>query len=67
MGFKVNYGRYAGVQSEIRYDGHWISPDDFHIVVEVKTSETYPIKTSTLLKYINQLISDKRIPSDKDV
>lgn len=66
MGFKVNYGRYSGVPNEIGFDGHWIStPDDFHIVVEVKTSETYPIKTSKLLEYINQLISAKLIPADE--
>jgi len=27
----------------------------------------YPIKTATLLEYMNQLISGKQIPSDKDV
>ena len=65
--FDVVYGRYSGVKNEIGFDGHWISPEGYHIVVEVKSSETYPIKTATLLEYINQLISEKQIPSDKDV
>ena len=67
LGFQVIFGRYSGVKNEIGFDGHWISPEGFHLVVEVKTSETYPIKTSTLLEYMNQLISEKEIPSDKDV
>ncbi|WP_100904902.1 EVE domain-containing protein [Methanobacterium subterraneum] len=67
LGFEVIYGRYSGVKNEIGFDGHWISPEGFHIVVEVKSSETYPIKTATLLEYMNQLISENQIPSDKDV
>jgi len=61
LGFEVNFGRYRGVRGEIGYDGHWISPNPFHIVIEVKTTEVYAIKTSTLLGYINDLISEKKI------
>jgi hypothetical protein len=68
LGFEVNYGRYSGVKREIGHDGHWISPEGFHIVIEVKSSEIYPIKTSILLEYINQLISQHTIPNnDKEV
>lgn len=67
LGFEVVFGRYSGVKNEIGFDGHWISPEGFHLVVEVKSSETYPIKTATLLEYMNQLISEKEIPSDIDV
>ena len=67
LGFDVIFGRYSGVKNDIGFDGHWISPEGFHIVVEVKTSETYPIKTSTILEYINRLISEKQIPRDEDV
>ncbi len=67
LGFEVVFGRYSGVKNEIGFDGHWISPEGFHLVVEVKSSETYPIKTATLLEYMNQLISEKQIPSDNDV
>lgn len=66
LGFEVVFGRYSGVKSEIGFDGHWISPEGFHIVVEVKSSETYPINTATILEYINQLISENQIPSDND-
>ena len=47
---------------EIGFDGIWTSKaEDFHIVVEVKTSEVYSIKTSALVGYINDLISEKKI------
>ncbi|MCD6236361.1 MAG: EVE domain-containing protein [Thermoplasmata archaeon] len=61
LGFKVKYGRYQGVQGEVGFDGHWISPKNFHIVVEVKTTEAYAIKTSTLTGYVDELISEKEI------
>jgi hypothetical protein len=62
LGFKVDFGRYHGVSGEIGFDGLWVSKD-FHIVVEVKTTEAYAIKTSTLMDYINRLISEKKIPN----
>ncbi len=65
LGFDVNFGRYQGVKGQIGFDGHWKSPTGFHIVVEVKTSETFPIKTSTLVGYANELIAEKTI-SDWD-
>jgi hypothetical protein len=60
--FKVTFGRYHGVQGQIGFDGLWESPTEIHIVVEVKTSETYPIKASTLVGYVDELISEKKIP-----
>lgn len=65
LGFSVTFGRYQGVQGEIGFDGHWESPTGFHVVVEVKTTEVYPVKTSKLLGYVNDLISEKKIP-DQD-
>ena len=59
--FDVTFGRYHGVQGQIGFDGHWKSPTGFHIVAEVKTTETYAIKTSILVGYIDELISEKRI------
>jgi hypothetical protein len=65
LGFDVGFGRYAGVKGKIGFDGHWKSPTGFHIVVEVKTSETFPIKTSALVGYVNEMIAEKTI-SDWD-
>jgi len=63
LGFDVIFGRYQGVQGQIGFDGHWRSPTGFHIVVEVKTTEVYAIKTAALVGYIDGLISEKKIPS----
>lgn len=63
LGFEVTFGRYHGVQGQIGFDGYWKSPTDFHIVVEVKTTEAYAIKAATLVGYVDGLISEKRIPS----
>jgi hypothetical protein len=60
--FKVRFGRYHGVHGEIGFDGHWVSPGGFHVVVEVKTSEAFAIKTPTLIGYIDALISQGDIP-----
>jgi hypothetical protein len=57
------FGRYKGVVGQIGFDGHWKSPQSgFHLVVEVKTSESWSIKTATLAGYINELISGQHIP-----
>jgi hypothetical protein len=61
LGFEVSFGRYRGVTNEVGFDGLWKSPTGLGIVVEVKTSDTYAIKTSTLVGYVDELISDKRI------
>jgi len=61
--FEVCYGRYKGVQGQIGFDGHWESPTNFHIIVEVKTTETYAIKAATLVGYVDALISEKEISS----
>jgi hypothetical protein len=66
LGFEVAFGRYQGVQGQIGFDGHWKSPTGFHIVVEVKTTEAFAIKTATLVGYVDGLISEKRIPSWDD-
>jgi len=67
LGFEVRFGRYQGVKGEIGFDGRWKSPTGFHVVVEVKTTEVYAVKTATLVDYINQLISGKEIPSWEQV
>ena len=61
LGFQVAFGRYQGVQGQIGFDGHWRSPSGYHLVVEVKTTEVYAVKTATLLNYINELVSQKTI------
>jgi len=63
LGFEVEFGRYKGAPGVVGFDGYWKSPKNFHIVVEVKTTETYSVKTATVVGYVDQLISGGRIPS----
>ncbi len=64
LGFEVTSGRYQGAQGHTGFDGHWRSAAaGFHIVVEVKTTEVYAVKTTTLAGYVNDLISEKVIPN----
>lgn len=62
IGFDVEFGRYQGVQGENGFDGIWRT-DKLAIVVEVKTSDVYAIKTAILTGYIDRLISDQRVAS----
>ncbi len=61
-GFTVTFGRYQGVRGQVGFDGHWQSPSGFDLVIEVKTSETYAIRTATLTNYVDTLISGRQIP-----
>jgi len=61
LGFEVVFGRYRGAPGEIGFDGHWKSPTGFHVVVEVKKSEIYSIRTNILVNYIDRLISERKI------
>ncbi len=63
IGFEISFGRYHGVQGQIGFDGLWKSPTGFQVVVEVKTTEAYAIKTATLVGYVDELISEKKIKS----
>lgn len=63
LGFQVAFGRYQGMAGEPGHDGHWQSPTGFHVVVEVKTTDVYAIKAATLVGYVDNLVSDKQIPS----
>jgi hypothetical protein len=60
IGFAVDFGRYQGVQGAIGYDGIWKS-GDLAIVVEVKTTDVYTVRTATLVNYVDELISDHRV------
>lgn len=66
LGFDVTYGRYRGVRGAIGFDGLWQSPTGWALVVEAKTTDVYTVKTSTLLGYINALVSEGRIQQPND-
>jgi hypothetical protein len=60
VGFEVDFGRYRGVQGAIGYDGIWRA-GDLAIVVEVKTTDVYTVRTATLVNYVDELISDHQV------
>ncbi len=60
LGFRVEQGRYRGVQGEIGFDGLWQSPDGFAIVIEVKTTDAYRIDLETVAGYRRNLVKGDR-------
>lgn len=56
LGFTVSDGRYRGNQSQIGYDGLWLSPDNYQIIVEVKTTDAYRIDLNRIADYRKALI-----------
>ena len=67
LGFSVLFGRYRGIRGQVGYDGLWQSPSGWAIVVEAKTTDTYTVRTDTVLGYINSLVSDGRVKSTSKV
>jgi hypothetical protein len=65
--FDVTYGRYRGARGHIGFDGVWYSETGWTLVVETKTTDVYTVKTSTLLGYINALVSEKQIKNPASV
>jgi len=57
LGFDIEFGRYLGAVGKIGFDGHWTSPSGTHLVIEVKTTEVYAIKTATLIGYMRARIA----------
>lgn len=63
LGFGVEFGRYQGVSNAIGNDGLWKSPSTgFFVVPEVKTTDSYVVRTATLTGYVDELITEKKIP-----
>jgi len=56
LGFSVSPGRYRGIAGQIGFDGLWKSSEGEHIVVEVKTTDTYRIDLNTIANYRKELI-----------
>jgi hypothetical protein len=64
LGFIVSDGRYRGNQSQIGYDGLWVSPDNHQIIVEVKTTDAYRIDLNRIAYYRRALIKSSEISED---
>ncbi|MBI2957186.1 MAG: EVE domain-containing protein [Acidobacteria bacterium] len=66
LGFEVEFGRYKGVQGKLGFDGFWASPTGKRVVVEIKKTDVYAVRTDTLLGYINGLVSERKIADPND-
>ncbi len=64
LGFTVTDGRYRGNQSQIGYDGLWLSPDSHQIIVEVKTTDAYRIDLNRIADYRRALIKASQVSED---
>lgn len=61
MGFQVEPGLYKGVSNKVGFDGIWSTQDNYQMVVEVKTTDTYRINLDTLAAYRTKLIEQSKI------
>lgn len=67
LGFDVEFGPYLGLPGVIGYDGRWTSRSGLHVVLELKTTETFTAQRPTLARSIEELISAGEIRSWSDV
>lgn len=67
LDYSVKNGRYQGVQNAIGNDGLWLSPEGHHLVVEVKTTDTYSISVDTIAKYRKSLQEKSEIGDENSM
>lgn len=65
LGFKVEHGLYKGKKNEIGYDGLWETQDGTFIVMESKATGDYAFSPETVIRYRDNLITERRIPRNK--
>lgn len=63
LGFDVSYGPYEWLPGQVGFDGRWTSPWGLHIVVEVKSRETFAAQRPSLARSVEKLIADGIIPN----
>ncbi|MCA9837038.1 MAG: hypothetical protein KC422_08985 [Trueperaceae bacterium] len=61
LDFEVQNGLYRGRKSAIGSDGLWTSPEGNHLVVEVKTTDTYRISLDTIASYKQKLLESGKV------
>lgn len=61
LDFNVENGIYRGKVSAIGSDGFWTAPEGNHIVVEVKTTDSYRISLETIVGYKERLIQSNKV------
>lgn len=63
LGFDVTFGPYEWLPGQVGFDGRWTSPWGLHIVVEVKSRETFAAQRPSLARSVERLIADGVIPN----
>jgi hypothetical protein len=61
LDFNVENGIYRGKVSAIGSDGFWTAPEGNHIVVEVKTTDSYRISLETIVGYKERFIQSNKV------
>lgn len=67
LDYQVTNGRYQGSQNAIGNDGLWLSPEEHHVLVEVKTTDAYSISLDTIAKYRSSLREERLINEDNSM
>jgi hypothetical protein len=67
LDYTVTNGRYQGTVNSIGYDGIWISPEGYTIIVEVKTTDTYRISLDTIAGYREKLLNAAQVAPPSSV
>ncbi|MBX3064700.1 MAG: hypothetical protein KF726_17085 [Anaerolineae bacterium] len=65
LDFVVENGLYRGRTNAIGFDGLWKSPNNWDIVVEIKTTDTYRFDLDNIAEYRTKLISAGQIDSQR--
>lgn len=67
LDYQVKNGRYQGSQNKIGNDGLWLSPEGHHLVIEVKTTDTYSISVDTIAQYRKSLRDQNEINEENSM
>lgn len=63
LGFEVVYSPYEWLPGQIGYDGHWTSSWGLNVVIEIKTRETFVNRHPSLVRCVEDLIAQGKIPN----
>jgi hypothetical protein len=61
LDYSVVNGRYQGTSNSVGYDGLWVSPENHHLVIEVKTTDAYRLPLDTIANYRDKLLSQQQL------
>ncbi len=63
LDFEVAFAPYQWLPGKLGFAGTWTTPSGLHIVLEMKTEESYVHRRPTLARTIEQLIYENAVPS----